>query len=111
MQHIYLTENAAERPQYMVEQLQDFVDDGFLTYNHDATPGGQMKVVSDCMRQHYLEYDWLSFLDVDEFLILRNQCAPHAGAQTPPSGDACTVGSRVPCVLFCCWCRVCLCLL
>lgn len=58
----------------MHEQLQDFIDEGFLTYNFDGTPGGQMKVASDCIRQHYLDYDWLSFLDVDEFLVLRNKC-------------------------------------
>lgn len=75
VEHIYLTENANQTQQQMSEQLHDFIDEGFLTYNHDDTPGGQMKVVSDCIRQHYLEYDWLSFLDVDEFLVLRNKCA------------------------------------
>jgi Glycosyl transferase family 2 len=74
VEHIYLTENDDRPQQHMQEQLQDFIDEGFLTYNHESTPGGQLKVVGDCIRKHYLEYDWLSFLDVDEFLVLRNQC-------------------------------------
>ena len=81
MQHIYLTENDERVQPHMHEQLRDFIDDGFLTYNHDSTPGGQMKVVSDCIRKRYLQYDWLSFLDIDEFLVLRDQCA----AAPPPT--------------------------
>lgn len=76
MDHIYLAENADRPEPHMQSQLQNFIDDGFLTYSHDNSPGGQMKAVSDCIRQHCLDYDWLSILDVDEFIILRNQCAP-----------------------------------
>ena len=86
MQHIYLTENAPERPPHMVAQLQDFIADGFLSYNNDPTPGGQMKVVSDCLREHHRKHDWLSFLDVDEFLILRNQCVPLCPVLYNPGG-------------------------
>ena len=75
MDHIYLTENDNQLQPHMHEQLRDFIDEGFLTYNWDSTEGGQMKVVGDCVRNHYQDYDWLSFLDIDEFLVLRNQYA------------------------------------
>jgi Glycosyl transferase family 2 len=76
VEHIYLTENGDRPQQHMQEQLQDFIDDGFLTYNHERTPGGQLKVVRDCISKHYLDYDWLSFLDIDEFLVLRRAYGP-----------------------------------
>eukprot|EP00892_Ulva_mutabilis_P011428 jgi/Ulvmu1/8658/UM046_0063.1 len=68
--HVYLTENVAEPSPQMVGQLRDFMDDGFVTYATEAIARAQTKVYYDCMRSHYHKHNWLSFFDMDEYLVL-----------------------------------------
>jgi hypothetical protein len=72
--HIYVTENAPEASPEMTEQLRDFVEAGFVTYDVEPKPKAQMKVFYDCMKRAYTRYNWLAFFDADEFLVLR-RCA------------------------------------
>lgn len=67
---MYLTENAPKVPARMAKELQDFVDDGFVTLGTEALQRAQTKVYYDCMRQHYHKHDWLMFFDMDEYLVI-----------------------------------------
>lgn len=54
-------------------QLNDFVSEGFLTYEVDGTTGPQLKLYRRCMDQNYHKHNWLAFLDLDEILVLRER--------------------------------------
>lgn len=73
MDHVYLTENTYRPTPHMRGQLNDFVSEGFLTYEVDGTTGPQLKLYRRCMEQHYHKHNWLAFLDLDEILVLREQ--------------------------------------
>lgn len=77
MNHVYLTENAAEPSPELQEQVRDFKDIGFLTYKVESRPQSQLKVYYDCMTEHQADHNWLAFFDVDEFLVLRSGCSPN----------------------------------
>jgi hypothetical protein len=66
-----LTENADTVPEQMRAQLQDFVDADVLTLEAEPMKGPQMTVYYNCMRANYRKYNWLAFIDIDEFLVLR----------------------------------------
>ena len=55
-------------------RLAQFIDSGFLVYNHEPQPNAQMKVYQDCIDAHAPDFNWLAFFDLDEFLLLR-RCA------------------------------------
>lgn len=55
--------------------LADFVRGGFLTLDHEARPAAQEQVNRRCLEQHRAEVNWLTFFDIDEFLVLRDPCA------------------------------------
>lgn len=74
VEHVYLTENTYRPTPHMRGQLNDFVSEGFLTYEVDGTTGPQLKLYRRCMEQHYHKHNWLAFLDLDEILVLREQC-------------------------------------
>jgi hypothetical protein len=80
--HIHLSENAQKPDAHMAGQLRDFIRAGFVTY--DAMPRERAQIVAfyNCMRMNYRHYNWLAFLDVDEFLVLR-RCAPSAPSAPP----------------------------
>ena len=76
VEHVYLTENAPQVPAEISAQLQDFVDAGFLTLSTEALQRAQTKVYYDCMSQHYHKHNWLMFFDMDEYLVIVEQCGP-----------------------------------
>lgn len=73
VEHVYLTENSYRPTPVMRGQLNDFVSEGFLTYEVDGTKGPQLKLYRRCMEQHYHKHNWLAFLDLDEILVIREQ--------------------------------------
>lgn len=72
---MYLTENSEPIPSVLVEQLQDLVDDGFLTLESDAEKANQLPIYKRCMEQHRHKHNWKAFIDIDEYIVIR-ACAP-----------------------------------
>lgn len=88
MDHVYLTENSEDAS--LLPQLQDFISDGFLTFRTAPRPWFQQTIYLECMQQHRHKHNWMAFIDLDEFIVLR-KCAPapHSAARTCCT---CTVG-------------------
>ena len=55
--------------------MQEFIDEGFLTLTVAPRPAGQKTIYRDCMDNAYDKYNWLAFIDLDEYINMR-QCAP-----------------------------------
>jgi hypothetical protein len=81
VEHIYLTENSLQAPEHMAEQLRDFVEEGFVTYDLEREPAAQVKIYYRCMRKAHTRYNWLAFFDVDEYLMLR-RCVHNCASRT-----------------------------
>ena len=75
MDHVYLYENSDPPPAHVSEQLIDFVASGFVTFEAVGKPASQLFIYHACATQHRHKQNWLAFLDIDEFIVLR-RCAP-----------------------------------
>lgn len=73
--HIYLTENGPAPAESFMAELQEFIDDGFITFRNDPKPSFQQTIYVDCMTQHRHKHNWMAFIDLDEFIVLR-KCVP-----------------------------------
>jgi hypothetical protein len=78
---VYLTENSDPPPKHLVEQLQDFIDEGFLTLESDGKKANQLNIYKRCMQQYRHLHNWLAFIDIDEFIVIRKCVSPslHVG--------------------------------
>ena len=76
MDHVYLTENSDPIPSVLVEELQDLVDEGFLTLDSDGQKANQLPIYKRCMEKHRHKYNWMAFIDIDEYIVIRT-CASH----------------------------------
>lgn len=68
---MYLTENADPIPQHMSEQLQDFINEGFLTLEADGRKANQLNIYKRCMEKYRHKHNWMAFIDIDEYIVIR----------------------------------------
>lgn len=87
MDKVYLTENDSEAP--LREALQEYTDTGFVSYRVDGVAQAQLRVYAHCLQQYRHLHNWIAFFDVDEFLVVRDQCAPLQMEECWGSGLAC----------------------
>ncbi|GAB4813551.1 hypothetical protein N2152v2_000597 [Parachlorella kessleri] len=73
----YLTDTGSKPPMQAV--LQDYIDAGLVDYTFDTkvpprkgTHGPQVTIYERCLHQHGHRHTYMAFIDVDEFLILRD---------------------------------------
>ena len=76
---VLLTEN--DETPTLERDLADFIESGFLDYRLDPRPHAQQLVYDDCITEHRDQYNWMAFFDLDEFLVVRDECA------APPSAS------------------------
>ena len=77
--HIYLYDNNDPEDESVddVQVVKDGIKEGYITLiNYKDIPYhpnmlSQMKAYYSCYENYNLEYDWISFFDIDEFLILQ----------------------------------------
>ena len=55
--------------------VQDFIEEGFLTLTAAPRPANQPRICRDCMDNHYDKFNWMAFIDLDEYIHMR-RCAP-----------------------------------
>lgn len=84
VQHVFLADNGERKNGALRSQLRDFVKEGFVTLRSDALGKSRISVYWDCMVQHRHKYNWLAFIDTDEYMVVRKQCVlpvllPQAG--------------------------------
>ena len=76
VEKIYLMENFETPTPHFVQQIQDFVDSGLVLHKFHGQKGYQTRWYHECMREHHSEHNWLAFLDVDEYIVLQDECEP-----------------------------------
>jgi hypothetical protein len=76
VEHVYLAENSDPAPPNLQEQLQDFIDEGFVTFLANGMRVYQVHHYTHCMRNYYHKHNWMAFIDLDEFIVLRSKCVP-----------------------------------
>jgi hypothetical protein len=76
---VFLTENAPEPGTELVNSpaLDKFVKEGFLKLGSEPKPYAQTKVYGQCICEQRLNFNWIAFFDMDEFLVVR-ECAAFA---------------------------------
>lgn len=78
-------ENEETPTQQFVEQIQDFINDGFVTYSNRGQSVYQIHHDHSCMKDYRHLHNWMAFTDLDEFTVLQDQyvsapvqwCAAH----------------------------------
>ena len=65
--HIFLYDN--DSTDGMQDKLKGFVDSGFVTVKKIPGQGQQFNAYNDAVRLHRDEYEWMAFIDCDEFLM------------------------------------------
>lgn len=81
---MYLTENIQRNEVSHAASLKDFTDSGFLTLGLERRPYRQKGIYQLCIEEHASQHNWMAFLDLDEFVILRNPCAASHTRGTAP---------------------------
>ncbi len=69
---IFIYDNNRPDEEKIVDEVKDFVDDGFvdvIDWKHFC-PNDQRTSYQDCWDKHHNEYDWIAFFDADEYLTL-----------------------------------------
>lgn len=69
--HIFLTDNNSTAGQEAREQLAAAFPSSFLSLHSQMEPRAQLKVYAWCAEEHRASYNWMAFIDVDEFIVLR----------------------------------------
>ena len=78
MDHVFLTDNNSTDGAAARAQLQALYPKAFLTVRSEREARGQLKVYAWCVEEQRAAYNWLLFIDVDEYVVLHGQCVPHA---------------------------------
>lgn len=71
--HIFLTDNNSSSGEEARERLAAAFPSSFLSLHSEMEPRAQLKVYAWCAEEHRASYNWLAFLDVDEFIVLRGR--------------------------------------
>ena len=74
--HIYLYDNNDKNGEKMEDIIKKYIDEGFVTLiNYRGLKGGknnpQMRAYYECYEKYNTKYDWISFFDIDEYLMLK----------------------------------------
>ena len=74
--HIFLTDNNSTGGQEARERLAAAFPSSFLSLHSEMEARAQLKVYAWCAEEHRASYNWMAFIDVDEFIVLRGRYAP-----------------------------------
>ena len=70
---IFLYDNNDNNGEKFDEILKKYISIGFVEIiNFRGLIGAQIKEYKDCYKNNYIYYDWLIFIDMDEFIFLNN---------------------------------------
>lgn len=75
--HVFLHDNNEDGAAQAV-QLQDFIDDGFLTLSQVDGEKKQMQVYEHCLGIVAGRYSWMAAFDIDEFIVVTDPAAKNA---------------------------------
>lgn len=70
---IFIYDNNFDGEEYFQDVLQPYIDDGFVeVIDYRNKEVCQLEAYTDCYVKHNKEYDWIAFLDFDEFIHIVN---------------------------------------
>ena len=70
---IYLYDNNNINGERFEDVIEDFIDIGFVELiNWRGLKLPQIKIMNNCYKNHYKNYNWLIFYDIDEYLHLKD---------------------------------------
>lgn len=84
---MYLTDNGSDGSKATRAQLERDFPRTFLTLRFHPRPAAQMRVFSWCVSALRGEYNWLAFVDVDEYIMLRPAAGGTAAGALKPLLD------------------------
>jgi hypothetical protein len=74
VEKVYLLENVDTPTQEVLEQLDDFITDGFVEYSHFGKNVYQLMFYKECLDDHHHLHNWMAFIDLDEYIIIKDEC-------------------------------------
>ena len=70
---IYLYDNNNIDGEHFEEVIDKYIKSGFVEIvDFIGGRGIQTKIVNDCYRKTYMNYDWIIFYDIDEYIHLKD---------------------------------------
>ena len=70
---IFLYDNNEKNGEKFEDIINDYIKNGYVeVINFRGKKRIQLEMMNDCYIKNYLNYDWLIFFDLDEFIYLRN---------------------------------------
>jgi hypothetical protein len=78
--HVFLTDNNSRDSLAMHGRLRKLFPDYFLTIRNELEPRAQLKTYAWCAEELRAMYNWIAFVDIDEYLVLRKMCGSMACA-------------------------------
>ena len=71
VEHFYLYNNFSE--DNYLEILQPYIDSDVITLTDWSIEGGQLLAYLDCFKHHKNHTDWIAYIDLDEFICMRQE--------------------------------------
>jgi hypothetical protein len=68
-------ENVDTPTDHLMEQISDFLQDGFVEYSNKGTSVYQLIYYRECMDKYHHLHNWMTFIDLDEYIIIKDRCA------------------------------------
>eukprot|EP00892_Ulva_mutabilis_P011734 jgi/Ulvmu1/8933/UM005_0024.1 len=72
VEHIFLTDNLSDDGDQLLAQLKELFPPEFLTLRTEGYERAQLKTYAWCVEEHRHRFNWMAFLDMDEFLVVQN---------------------------------------
>ena len=74
IEHVFLYDNNSEDGPEVRRQLESEFPSSYLSTRLEPTHKGQLMAYSRCAREARHNYNWVAFIDPDEFIHVRNGC-------------------------------------
>lgn len=75
IEHVYITDMGKPSIKPLSSQLRDFIKVGFVTLLGHVEDKEASSAHRRCMEEYRHKHNWLAFIDTDEFLVVRKECA------------------------------------
>lgn len=98
MDHVLLTDNDSANGAEDLTALAESFPASFLTVRSEKRPRAQMPTYAWCAEEHRRNFNWIAFLDVDEYLVIQAGCVCWARLQCdlrPDRSHGCTSAALI----------------
>lgn len=89
MEHIFLTDNLSDDAGVLLADLANMFPPELLTLRTEKYERAQLKTYAWCIEQHRHRFNWMAFIDMDEYLVVQSGCAPALLSHPHVHGSLC----------------------